>query len=213
MPELLFGLSDLVARLLDRRAFREKFAADVGYLVGGNEGLLFERHQAREILALIVGVGFDLLLACLGGFNRTLERLNLQIGQRQARLGQVEFGLIWTRIDHEQQVAGLDVLIVAQRKLDDRAAHLGRDPDDIGAHVSVVSARMEIVEAHNVGAEDEVDDDHRDEQDSRDNPARHIARQISAQSPAACRRHRRFPQARLKKATHPISANIAIKPP
>ena len=106
------------------------------------------------------------------------------------------------------------MLIVTQRKLDDRAAHLRRDPDDIGTHVSVVGARMEIVEAHNVGAEDEVDDDHRAEQDPGDNPTRDIsARQISAQSPAACRRHRRFPQARLKKATHPISANIAIKPP
>jgi hypothetical protein len=122
--------------------------------------------------------------------------------------------LIRARIDDEQQVARLDMLIVAQRKLDDRAAHLRRYPDDICAHVGVVGARMEIVEAHNVSAEHEVDDDHRDEQDSRDNPTRDIAaRQISARSRAACRRHRRFPQAQLKNVTHPISANIAIKQP
>ena len=58
------------------------------------------------------------------------------------------------------------MLIVAQRKPDDSAAHLRRDPDDIGAHVSVVGARMEIVEAQNIRAEHEIGGDHRDEQDS-----------------------------------------------
>ena len=78
------------------------------------------------------------------------------------KLGQLKLGgrgverrLIGPRIDDEQQVALLDVLIVDDRQFRNRPAHMRRDSDRVGANVSVVGAWIYIVEARDV----ETDDD------------------------------------------------------
>ena len=119
-----------------------------------------QRNDAVEILLVVGGIGFELLLARLGGADRVLERIDLEIGQREARLGALERRLVWPRIDHEEQRALGQVLVVANRQFDDRTAHVRRDADDVGAHVGVVGARVDVVEAQHVETgHDRADDD------------------------------------------------------
>jgi hypothetical protein len=48
-------------------------------------------------------------------------------------------------IDHEQDVAGLDSLIVMHRDLRHQPRHVGRDTDDIGADATVARPRIGFV--------------------------------------------------------------------
>ena len=52
--------------------------------------------------------------------------------------------LIRSRIDDEEQVAFVDLLIVPDRELDDVTAHLGGDAHEIGTHRRVVRLRSSL---------------------------------------------------------------------
>ena len=139
------------------------------------ESLLGERGKAFVIAQERLGPGrlfhamrwlgqaqraFELMLARLGGTDRVLERVYLEIGQREARLGALERRLVRPRIDHEEQRSLGHMLVVVNRQFDDRPAHVRRDTDHVGSHVSVVGARVYVVQTQHIEADhDRADDD------------------------------------------------------
>jgi hypothetical protein len=58
----------------------------------------------------------------------------------------IEPGLVRARIDHEEQVALLDRLVVHDLERDEWARDVRRDADHVGAHGGVVGARVDIRE-------------------------------------------------------------------
>ena len=119
-----------------------------------------QRHDTIEVLLVVSGIGRELLLARLGGVDRVLERVDLEIGQRKVGLGALERRLVGPRIDHEQQHAFGHVLVVVNRQFHDRTAHVRRDADDVGAHVGIVGPRVDVVEAeHGEAGDDCADND------------------------------------------------------
>ncbi len=74
-----------------------------------------------EILPGVGRVGRAPRLLGLRRADRVLQRLDFEIGQIQPGFGRVKRRLVGARIDHEQQVPFLDVLIVDHRQLDDAA--------------------------------------------------------------------------------------------
>ena len=64
-------------------------------------------------MTLVAGIGFGPLPSRPGSTDRLVERLDLQIGERKLRLRKVKFSLVRAGVDDKQQVARLDVLIVA----------------------------------------------------------------------------------------------------
>ena len=160
LAEFVLRLAHVVMGALDRRLGRRKAASRVEDVIGGDEMPGEQRNDTVEILLVVGGVGFELLLARLVGMDRVLERVYLEIGQREACLGAFERRLVRPRIDHEEQRAFGYVLVVVNWQFDDRAAHVRRDADDVGPHISVVGARVNVVEAQNVEADhDRADDD------------------------------------------------------
>ena len=71
-----------------------------------------QRNDAVEILLVVCGVGFELMLGGLGGMDRVLKRVYLEIGQREARLRALQRRLVRPRVDHEKQRAFCHVLVI-----------------------------------------------------------------------------------------------------
>ena len=79
---------------------------------------------------------------------RDRAALRLDLPRRQPQLGPrpIEPGLVRARVDHEEQIALLDRLVVDDMELDERAGDVRRDADHVGAHAGVVRARVDIGE-------------------------------------------------------------------
>src|ERR1700692_799060 len=118
------------------------------------------------MLLVVGGIGLELMLTRLVGMDRVLERVYLKIGQGEARLGALARRLVRSGIDHEEQRALRYMLIVMNWQFDDRTAHVRRYADDVGAHVGVVGARVDIVQTHNIKGDHERADDNRKPDDA-----------------------------------------------
>jgi hypothetical protein len=57
------------------------------------------------------------------------------------RLGRIQSRLVMSRIDLKQKIAGLYLLIVVDRNVDNRAGNARRDADDVGPHLTIASPR------------------------------------------------------------------------
>ncbi len=73
-----------------------------------------------------------------------LQALYLLARQREVGLSASDGDLIRPRVDDEQQVAFVNLLIVPDTDVDDVTAHLGCDAHEIGAHRCVVSLRSSL---------------------------------------------------------------------
>lgn len=148
-----------------------------------------------QILLGVGGTGFEPDLIGMRSADRVFERLDIQLGQLQLGGRGVERGLVRPGIDDEQQVTLLDVLIVDDLQFRDRPAHVRCDFDRVGANVSVVSARINVVESLDV----EADNDSRDYDRNADQVAGESARdRLFGGIGSGCGVH----QIRLKKISH-----------
>ncbi len=116
LAELVLRLADVGARGLDRSLRGVNARARVEDVVGGDEMPGQKRLNPIEVLPGICGVGFEPNLIGLRGPNRILERLDIELGQLKLGGRGVQYRFIWPRIDDEQQVALLDILIVDDRQ-------------------------------------------------------------------------------------------------
>ena len=99
------------------------------------------------------------------------QPVDLQLHRRELRLGMVERDLVVAVVELDQQLAGLDRLVVGHRDRDDAAADIGADRDHVGLGEGVVglgiAARGEIP----VGRDGDEQHRHRQHQHDAQPPA------------------------------------------
>ena len=78
---------------------------------------LEQRFDARQVLPGVGRVRRAPRLLGLRRADRILQPLDFQFGQFQPGFGRVQHRLVGARIDHEQHLPFLDVLIVDHRQL------------------------------------------------------------------------------------------------
>ena len=76
-----------------------------------------------------------------GGPHGRAGGVNLRASEGKRGARPLEGDLVWPWIDHEEKLPPLDLLIVADRKVDDVPVYLGSDADEVRAHGGVVGPR------------------------------------------------------------------------
>ncbi|CAJ6761054.1 Uncharacterised protein [Burkholderia pseudomallei] len=71
-----------------------------------------------------------------------LRGVELRLREPELRARRVDLRLIVALVDHEQQIAAMDVDVVVDRERDDVAGHLRRDRDRVAVGVGVVGADL-----------------------------------------------------------------------
>jgi hypothetical protein len=64
-----------------------------------------------------------------------LDEIRIRVGN--GRLGRFQGRLVIGRIDFKQKITGLDLLIVVDRNVDDRAGDARRNTNDIGSDLAI----------------------------------------------------------------------------
>ena len=74
--------------------------------------------------------------------DRLLDAADLRLSDDKLALRALQLSLVWSRVDHKQQVVLLDRLIVDDIEPHQRSLHVRRDPDHVCADIGIVGARV-----------------------------------------------------------------------
>ena len=70
--------------------------------------------------------------------------MDLELGERQLRLGLLRLSLIGTRIEFQKQITLTDLLVVLHVDRGDRPADLRTDADHVGPHLGILGPGIDL---------------------------------------------------------------------
>ena len=104
----------------------------------GNNGI---RFPAGDISRRGVEIGLSLGHPGSSRCGAVLQAMDLFTGESQVGPGAFQRNLVRPRVDHEEEVARLNLLVVMHKYFGDVAVHLRRDTDEVGANRSIIRLR------------------------------------------------------------------------
>ncbi|MNT15634.1 hypothetical protein D3C72_1506970 [compost metagenome] len=154
-----------------RRAYLGTRQVEPGRIEGGLCLLVFGQGGGGQVAGILAALARHHQVIHVGAaVGVDLAHLQRRLARRHQGLGLLDRNRVVGRVDAQQQVAHLHVLVVAHRHLNHQPGHIRGDVDHVGAHPAIAGpGGVHVVQpegAHQQHREDEDEQGHADTEDS-----------------------------------------------